>query len=423
MFYILFAINIFVFFACIFAANNQKFLFLKYSLVNPVFFVALFLALFSLDFMLIYNDGYTDVYEEFLPINNYGIIKAYLFFTLCHISLVLGFFAALKNKTSKKIKFIHISRKVSNIGFLIIMLLVLVGSYKLFLDLNNILSGNVTRQNYFIENKIVYIAFSLVAPAFVIFISNQSRQFLVFLVFLFVCLILAVTGSRGSVILLALIYGYYINSTVTKVSLKNILWVLPLIVSGLLVSRYYLRESWRYNSIFEFLDDKEGVFAVFFRTAEISMADVLVVLCNYSHHISRYPFESFLSAIMYPLPRALFEWKPISADGVVTSEFSPLRWELTKSEIVITGFGDFFIQFGWLFSIFLCFVIGYIWLKIILSSIYSLGNKSILIVPFMMWWMYIFLRSGVFNMAGSVWSYLLILIIFGFSTKLFGSSK
>lgn len=391
---------------------------LRGSIFNPLLFLVLLASFFSVDFFLLYLEPYLEIYEEALHLTSPDVESAYLYYILCMGAMSMAFFIGLKKKGgigSKLFDFVTVVRNDSDVVMYIVVTLSLFSSFVLLTSGSGLLSGDVSRQVFFMENKLLRISFSMIPPAFALFCRNQDPLSLKCLGMFLICIaIIFLTNSRGSFILLFLIYGYLFNAKVRKVSAGWVIVLIPMVAYLLLWSRYVFRESWRYDSMSEFVYDKGGLLGVFFQTAEVSMADVLTTIVTWSEAVYRYPFESFVAGIMYPLPRSIFTFKPLGSGGDFTSEFSPLRWTLTKSEIVTTGFGDLFLQFGYLGSLMVLFILSYLWVRLIKGAISYSSEMAAFIVPLLIWWMYLFTRSGIFNMSGAIWSALLVLFVLNF---------
>lgn len=415
MFSILVFFNIVIIFILFYFSGRFFSSALKHSALNPINFFALFNIFFILDFIVLYLTPVIELYEEPIDINHMDIIIGYSYYLSCLLVVSIAIFTVLNSSKHTHTSFILYSMKTikksqTSLIFLIIFILNIVLWFLMSTHLNSLLSAEISRQDFFTENKLMLIIYSMLAPALAFYLGNNKQITLfTFIIILLSSLFILLTGSRGGVILIFLIFAFHVNNIWFRISVIYYFLAIPIMTYVLLYLRYIFREAWRHDSLSDFLDEKGGVLSVFFNTAEISMAEVIVTIVKKGHEISRYPFESFIGGIMYPLPRSIFEFKPLGAGGAFTEHLSPLRWENSHSEIVTTGFGDLYLQFGWILSLIIIFLLGYIWTKAIVISIKLLGNKSVFIVPFLMWWSYMFLRSGIFNTFGSIWSYILVL--------------
>jgi len=416
MFALLVICNVCILLCLLWLANSSKLSFLRGSALNPITFVAILNLFFMLDFIGLYFDPVVDIYEEPFPVYEIDIIYGYAFYLCSLMFITIGIGLGLQNDNSNSNKFItylsSISKSYTNIAYLLILAACIFAASILLLSLSDLVSGNLTRQTYFSDNKLLNIAFSTLPIAFGFYLMGKSPLSVYAILSLLICsLVIFATGSRGAVILILIVFAYSVNSNIKKIPTVSYLVAIPFIAGLLLSIRYFFRTSMQYDSIFSFVQDNGGLFSIFFNTAEISMAEVIVTIVKWGDQVSRYPFESFVSGLMYPLPRSIFTFKPLGAGGAFTEEFSPVRWDLTRSEIVTTGFGDLYLQFGFIGSLICVFILAYLWTRLLQSSLSILGISSIVIVPFLMWWAYIFLRSGIFNMAGDIWSFMLVVVI------------
>lgn len=392
---------------------------LRGSAFNPIIFIVLLSSFFTLDYIGLYQEPLLDIFEESLLITNSDVVLSYAYYIIWLSVICLAFYFGLNNKGSSG-TFIYsylknTTRKDSELTFYIVLFLCIIAVIGLFLVGGDVFSGDISRQIFYTQNKFFHIAFSMLPAAFAIYCRDQnpmSKKLILFFM-ISVCIVLA-TNSRGNLILLCLIYGYMFNYRITKVRASWLFLSVPFVAFVLLWSRFVFRESWRYESLASFVQDRGGLFAVFFQTSEISMAEVITTISKWGDEVPRYPFESFVGALMYPLPRSIFEFKPLGAGGDFTAEFSPMRWLLSKSEIVTTGFGDLQLQFGFLISSVVLFVLSYTWIRLIKCAANKFPSEAVFAIPLLIWWMYIFLRSGIFNMGGAIWSALLVIAILRF---------
>jgi hypothetical protein len=141
------------------------------------------------------------------------------------------------------------------------------------------------------------------------------------------------------------------------------------------------------------------------------MAEVIVTIDLWQDKLTRFPFESFLAALMYPLPRSIFTFKPLGSGGTFTEVLSPTRWECCRSEIVTTGYGDLLMQFGSVGALLIFSLLTYFWCKSVVNVINMPRNTVVSVLPFLLWWAYMFIRSDIFNVAGSIWTFLLVILM------------
>lgn len=387
------------------------------SCLNPGFFVAAILIVFLLDFAtLFFSDLSFQLYEEKFLLHQVDVFYGTLYFVVCLGFILLGFirgstrdgrfsrWLALRVQSVLDLK---VSRFVFFSNVVLVIGLIVTGP-SMF---GTFVTGELTRQVFFAENKLAYVAFISIMPSYA-FYASSLRQFgksllIPLLISLLICLI---SGSRGWVIYIGIISAFAYRDTLKKYGAQWYLVACIFVFAFLLLSRYYLREAWRHDSIFDFIDDSGGLFNVFFNTSEVSMAEVISILVKHGEYVTRSPHEWLTSFLMYPLPRNLFEFKPLGIDAYVTSIFSPDRWYWTKSEITVTLFGDLFLHFGYLFSFLVLYLCAREIMRLFLVGAANEGISPI-IIPLAMWIFYVSVRSSAFNAAAPIWSFLIVLFL------------
>ncbi len=388
---------------------------------NPVFFIGFINVFFIMDFYFLYQEPSIEIFETSFVVLRDDIVWGMFIYSAFNLSFLFACMTSnwlLRNKIrSTESYIVDPVAAVKTFKIVVLMNVALIAvNADLFLAM---LVGDTTRQVLFSSNQGLHILFSLIIPSFALYAASKNNDFKSIMVaFLISFMLIFVSGSRGGLILLIIILLIASNKSVRQIRGWYLFAAIPFVATLLLTSRYYLRESWRYSSIGDFINDNGGLGQVFFSTSEISMAEVIVTIDMWKEQIERFPFESFLAAVMYPLPRAIFEFKPFGSGGVLTELLSPMRWEFTRSEIVTTGYGDLLMQFGFVFSIIVFFIISSIWIRSVQNVITGGIQKQILFLPFLIWWPYVFLRADFFNLAGNVWPFVLAMLIYSFFRKM-----
>ena len=80
-----------------------------------------------------------------------------------------------------------------------------------------------------------------------------------------------------------------------------------------------------------------------------------------------------------------------------------MRRFVSGSEIATTGYGDLIMQFGIISSGLVFFILCYVWCRLFLSVLNKQSYYVMLFLPFLVWWPYLFLRSGVFDVGVKFW--------------------
>ncbi len=401
----------FTFVICYVTANKQSNSILK-SALNPFYFVLLLNIFFILDFyyLLIYQDVSLFEYQFVVsPVDIENALVKYAVFLTVICIVIVAF--QLKTVPRKVDDLVTLNSKTTVIlfkGTVLFVVLMLIPKAGLFYQM---VAGDISRQVLFSSNQILHIAFSLIIPSFALFAAYNWQYKKKLLLALTITLFFTfVTGSRGNLLLIAIIFAVLYIRTVKIVPAYFLFLAIPFVAILLLSTRYFFRESFRYESIFDFIDDKGGVGEVFFNTAEISMAEVLVTVDIFKSDLERYPFESFIGGLMFPIPRAIAEFKPLGSGGVLTEYLSPMRWELTRSEVVTTGFGDLLMQFGFIGAVAALLLMTFFWVKAVVKIVRMGTGNLVIFLPFLMWWAYMFLRADIFNAFSSIWSFCIVLL-------------
>ena len=178
--------------------------------------------------------------------------------------------------------------------------------------------------------------------------------------------------------------------------------LIPGLAAYLSVSRYVFREP-GFSSFNEFLTANGGILSLFFSSQEISPGKMFSVIYAFADEIPIYPFEGFLAMLAAPIPRALFAMKPYGTSAIFTELYSPERWDLTKSESTISGYGDLYLQFGCVGATIVAFLLGYAFFRICIRLLNNSPTATITWIPIALGAMYTFFRADVFNVGLVLW--------------------
>lgn len=386
------------------------------SVVNPMLVLVLLLIVMNVDYWVLAGDPRSiAIFELRVSAYREAVVEAYAGFTTFSWALVFGAWMGLLGRKRRvgavaSVESSFAIERSARIALVAIFFAGLVTSIGYLGNLKLMLAGEFSRQIYFRENQWVNLVFMLVIPAFAIFAYAKrsfDREALCW--FLAASGLLAISGSRGALLLLG-------TSVVAALAAKGrvVRWwwvvpIVPLVSAFLLLYRYYFRASWAYSSVDEFVASYGGVLGVFFKSSEISFAEVFLAADQYRERIESYPFEGVLGALSYLLPREMFEWKPLSASAHFTEYLSPRRWEFTKSEILVTGFGNVLLEFGLYWGAVVICAIGFLWAKLLAATAQASRFYLAVLYPYAVWWMYVFLRGDFFNLGSTIWPLALVI--------------
>lgn len=397
-------------------SSHSRFMEYKNAALNPVVFYSFLNIFFVFDFYFFFHNPEIRFFETSFVVLESDVLKGFLIYTFFNFVflfiLCVGLLLPSFNNSFSHYKFDSKTASLSFFASVIFCFLLFFVNFSTYIQM---FSGQVSRQILFSSNPLYHIAFSIVLPLFAIYASSvdSNKRKLLFAYFLTI-LVVFISGSRGNIIFATIVLFFSGFPSIRRMPSYFLFFSVPLAAVFLLISRFYLREQWFYSSINDFISDKGGLGQVFFNSTEISMAESIVTINLWADQLDRYPFESFIAGLMYPFPRSIFEFKPLGSGGVVTELLSPGRWDLTRSEIVTTGYGDLLMQFGIVGGLIVYSIIVLFWVLSLLKVIKSNFQFRVFMLPFLIWWPYIFLRADIFNMLGHVWTLFLALFVYYF---------
>lgn len=411
----------------VFLNSNIVYVRHRWSALSPYNFYVFLNVIIFMDFYFFYYQRDTSFLEQSFYITDNDFFHGFYFFIYCYVMLSLGMIIYLLGSKRKNIVQNQHAKNVTDIrtkklyryqfiGISFISLAILASNFSSVISM---IAGDITKQNLFRDELGLLFLFTFLPYSAALAISATERLRNRILIIMVSSALMIFTDSRGGVIYMFLLLFYAYNEKNKKISFMAYFIALPIVGYLLTVLRYIFRESWRYSSMSDFVDDKGGYFQLFFNSVEISMAEVISTAIKFSSQISRFPLESLWAGIVFPIPRSLYESKPVGGSSAFTSIMSPDKWFYTKSEIVVTGYGDLYLNLGFIFSGLLLFFVGMYWAYLIVKSISKGEQYNLYIVPVLMWLMYTFLRADVFNMMRWLWAFM----IFNFIIYIFNKIK
>jgi hypothetical protein len=253
----------------------------------------------------------------------------------------------------------------------------------------------------------------LIPAALALFVAYRPRPFstLSIIALVFTTLLLAVSGGARVMPLLCLLIAGVAYASFNRMSA---LWYVPIIPGAALFlafSRYVFRGGAKYGSFVDFITTQGGFAKLFFGSEEVSLAKMFSAVYELAPSLPREPFESGVALLLAPIPRSLFTMKPYGASAVFTQHISPFRWEWTKSESLVTGYGDLYWQFGTFGAFVAVFVLSFLWLWLCLRVIHSSRQSMVMWTPLLTWFMYTFVRGDIFNLGLLLWPTVMLIIL------------
>ena len=415
-------VNTVIVLALVALGRSPKYGFLRHSIVNPMYILALLIGLLTLNFFLLSTFLGTEVtgveealsYDSIMDAN--VLMSCYstaLLFAVMFSHLTAQSLIRRKPKRAPVTPRRHPlppSAAITAVVAICLSMCGLVGMAMIartgfaFRDMISM------RQLFFEDYTWIFVVLSTITPALAIYFSSRPGQnFFSFMLLGIAGAFSLFSGSRNQMLLIGLIFLVALIYDGYKFPSYLILPAIPCIAAFALVTRYVFRERSRFANLGDFVNAKGGLLRVYFDTAEISGAQALTIICD-TKSLERYPFESFVGALMFPLPRKIFAFKPLSSSSYFTESVSPTKWN-NKSEILTTGFGDYQLMFGTLFGLMMIFCTTCIWVLAVMHMIRQPREKAVLWLPYLIYWMYIFIRGDVFALGQSFWALAIMLVV------------
>ncbi len=232
-------------------------------------------------------------------------------------------------------------------------------------DFNNLIVNNIF--NYFFRP---FLFFILV----IIFIEKKSWliKFFLFSMSLFVLFPLSVSRSLGLIVTITLFYILFFNTKIHNKYSYHILLILSLFLSSSL-------DGFRRGVE---LDDLSSI-SDLITSGHINTFENFVLMLAYTNEHGFSFFSNFIGAILFMIPRTLWDSKPISTDFLITENFISLLSSYGGNQnIGMPLIAEAYFSLG-VIGIFLFFILYTIFLKFIDSSFSSNNNiaSGILFLP------------------------------------------
>lgn len=395
---------------------------LRGSAINPLVFFSFLSLFFNIDFYFLWKSGGVLAlqYETPISLTEKDVLYGYMIYTLLFMSACAGILVAQRRWMKGRKWQPRLDRprnssakRFSSNTILLVSLVIGIYAYYEIGKLSGSEFGNIARQSVFRENRWLIISFLFIPPALVIFLANNfSRKYIASFAVIVSLIILYSTGTRGHIIYVGLIVITMLQLNGYQVRKMWFLLGVPFVALFLLFERFNRRYQGDAGNFAEFIVESNGAFSLFFYTGEISMAEVISTIVKKAGNFDRYPFESFVGFIMYPFPRSIFTFKPYGSGAAFTDYVAPIRRAVSGSELATTGYGDLIMQFGIISSVLVMFIVAYFWNKGCLAVVARGVYFSMIWIPILVWSMYIFIRSGMFDVGGKLWFFVVTYFVY-----------
>lgn len=401
---------------------------LRGSVLNPIFFLAVISSIYWADFIFLYHDalaGEVVTIRGMAVTNPDDVLTGFGIFAagVAALALGIGLFHLLPRSTvvrpQRRVTSTRVGSERASLALSIGILLVsLPIATVLARDSSLVLSAiTANRQAYFSTHQIEYFILSLNLPAAIYLVAaRRSRARIPLIGLHLACLILL--GGRAMLAYVAMAWLLRRIVRGVKVPAISALYLVPIAFFLLAVTRYVFRESTQGVTLMAFLSQRGGPIANAFAGIEISMSHALSTIAQlYPGSLSRWPFESFVGALLYPVPRAILSWKPVGASTQFSMFVHPEHWAQFQSETVISGFGDVYLMFGSIGSLLMVmigFAVAYI---MYLARAYS-PQLKVVTITYLCINILVFVRADIYNMAPNLWGLASFAILFALLSRL-----
>jgi hypothetical protein len=414
MIYLLFGTNMAMIAAIFMMAASRQYGKFAGSALNPLNLFAVYSILYSLNFVAFWMQPEINMYEQRMLFLESEVEYAYAVYTAFFFMILLGFIvghlSVARRPPSRRAALARPLRQASGA----VLVFALIGCLPAVATIIGSASqlSEIAPQVFARDNQYIVISVSLLIPSLAAYLSVRRLWSLqVFMVCIAVTIILLATGVRGLVLFAVVTVGVNVIESGLRVS---VLWdalAIPMVAVFLAVSRYYFREGQYYNTFTDFIAGYGGYLQLYFGSEEIAFAQIYSTILLRPEHFDWSPFNSLLGIITFPFPRAIFAFKPLGASAYFTEQISPFRWEYTKSELTITGYGDLVMSFGAAFTGMLLPFLSFLWMRARGIAMAARTPWGVIWLPCLIWLSVMFLRADLFNMSSITWPYVVVVAL------------
>ena len=397
-------------------SNHEAFADLKGRAVNPLVISAVLHVLFLIDFVNLFNAPTVDYFETKVDVTRPSVLEGLTLFSIysgCHL---LGWIFACAHRDKRDFKGFYAPRPIAAQDQWLALAFFAAGLLLTVLALPDVYRGRGDDLSYQMVSRgsMLVTAASFLQPfSLSLLMSNLRRPESLWGISATALIILSMSLLGNARILILVCCLCF--ATAVPLARRLPAWILLVasLPSLLLLSflRYANRES-GFSSFGEFISAGGGLLNLFFGSEEISFAKSFTTVIEVGRYLPISFGSSIIAGLLYPVPRAIFPEKPYGASGIFTAFLSPDRWAQTKSESLVTGYGDLYLQFGAVGSIVAVFMISYILASVSIWIISRTATEQVLLLHFVIWSWYSFFRGDVFNTALILYPGLVIFSVF-----------
>jgi hypothetical protein len=417
MFYLLLGINTVLIAVLFLMAKSRQYGKFASSALNPLNVFAVLSIFYNLDFVFVSGRPELTFLEHQLVFSPSELDYAYLSYTFLFSMVVFGLVVAHVSALRLPRAPVPMPPPETMVDMRQSSAAVMFGAFVCCVPavmiaaryMDDILTGAITFQIFSRENLFFIVTMFLVQPSLAIFLSLRPPWHpQCILVLIAAMAVLFISGTRSHVIFALVIFVIALITHGLRVPVFRFYVVaIPAIATFLAFSRY-LRESFMYTSFTDFVEQGGGFLDLFFGSTEVGIAKIFSAALLYGDALDRSPFTSLFAMIMFPFPRDIFTFKPLGASAYFTEQLAPLRWIYTRSEITVTGYGDLVLSFGVLGAAAVLPMLSFLWLRACISAIHAQVPWNITVLSFLIWWMFVFLRTDLYNLSSLIWPFVVV---------------
>ena len=381
---------------------------------NPLVIFAFLAFLFNLDFIYLFQNPGIEYLETKAIVSTADVLNAYCAYTLIGLGALAGFVLALARHENFDAARARPLRLFEPAKLLAAQIIFVAGMLATILIIRFLSEGdaNLSYQIIARENPVIAVVNWMQPTCLALVIAHSRRPVSKgSLLATSICVLVLVLspGARVFPLVCGLVFLVAYSD-----SRRLPAWLyapaIPIVGFFLAANRYAFRENDFSGSFSQYLDEHGGLLGLFFASEEIPFAKSFTAVYRFAPDQQLFPAQSVFALLLAPIPRSIIPWKPFGASATFTSYFSPERWELTKSETVITGFGDAVWNFGIIGAIIALILLGFVWMSTCISLINGPRNRMIEFLPLALWCGYAFMRGDLFNVSLLLWPTLFLII-------------
>lgn len=317
-------------------------------LYSPIFFLTLFLAYYTL---IPYIKGVHIVSGRHIDAG----VPLYLFANfLSYSATLIGF--NLKQRKVFFNKYNHYITESNAKKLGIILMVIAISVYGIFRDWNFNLFFSTLEANdfekidhdnhteyYFTQLSMLFIA----ASCCIYVASRQKKKYLLWICLFFEVIVALMEGFRATLAIFIISYAIFYQNYPSRKKL-NLKWWLPiglvfiLSLGAMERSRSYGR-GYNIDVIMDMMSDNSYTESA--KESSSIYGDGALTIAKFSETGDRYYFEPLLCAILQPIPRQLFPWKP-NADYLKDASVKVLNNNVEG--VVFSSPIEAFVSFGWI---------------------------------------------------------------------------